>query len=153
MKILRKRSDLSAGRDNLIIVADTNIIVSGLLKPNSSSGIIVKLILSGKINLGIDGRVINEYREVLLREKFGFEKEMVDYIINEIEIDGTSIIPEPLNIILPDRNDLSFLEIAVAGNIKILITGNKKHFPKNNYKYVKIFSPTEFIKEYDRLKQ
>ena len=60
---------------------------------------------------------------------------------------------EPLNIILPDRNDLPFLEIAVAGNIKILITGNKKHFPKNNYKYVKIFSPTEFIKEYDRLKQ
>ena len=148
-----KRSSLSARRDNLITVVDTNIIVSGLLKPNSYSGIIIKLILSGKIKLGFDDKIIHEYKEVLLRKKFGFEKELVGHILEGIVIDGINIISEPLNITLPDKNDLPFLEIAVAGNIKILITGNKKHFPKNNYKHVKIFSPADFIKSYDSLKQ
>ena len=137
----------------MIVVVDTNIIISGLINPNSSSGTILKLILSGKIKLGIDNRITNEYREVLLRKKFNFEKESVDHILEEIESDGTKIIPEPLDLALPDKDDLPFLEVAEAGNIKILITGNRKHFPKKNYSQVKIFSPAEFIKEYDKLKQ
>lgn len=137
----------------MIIVVDTNIIVSGLLNPNSSSGTILKLILSGKIKLGIDNRIIGEYREVLLRKKFSFEKELIDHILEEIEADGIKIISEPLNLSLSDKDDFPFLEVAVAGNIKVLITGNRKHFPKKNYRQVKIFSPAEFIKEYDKLKQ
>lgn len=137
----------------MIAVVDTNIIISGLISPNSSSGTILKLILSGKIKLCIDSRIISEYREVLLRKKFKFEKESIDYILEEIETEGIKIFPEPLDLQLPDKGDLPFLEVAVAGNIKVLITGNIKHFPKNNYRQVKIFSPAEFIKEYDRLKQ
>ncbi len=132
---------------------DTNTIISDLINPDSSSGIILKLILSGKIKLGIDNRIIGEYKEVLLRKKFNFEKELVDYILKEIEDDGIKIIPEPLDLALTDKDDLPFLEVAVAGNIKILITGNRKHFPQNSFRHVKIFSPGEFIKEYDKLKQ
>ncbi len=137
----------------MIVVVDTNIIISGLINPESSSGNILKLILSGKIKLGIDNRIISEYREVLLRKKFNFEKESVDHILDEIDGGGTKIIPEPLDLSLPDKDDLPFLEVAVAGNIKILITGNRKHFPKKIYRKVKIYSPSEFIKEYDKLKQ
>lgn len=153
MKTLKRKSGWSAGRGKLIVVVDTNIIISGLINQDSSSGTILKLILSGKIKLGIDNSIIGEYKEVLLRKKFNFEKELVDYILDEIEGDGTKIIPEPLDLSLPDKDDLPFLEVAVAGNIKILITGNRKHFPKNNYRMVKIYSPSEFIKDYDRLKQ
>jgi predicted nucleic acid-binding protein len=103
--------------------------------------------------LGIDNRIIGEYKEVLLRKKFNFEKESVEHILKEIEDDGIIISPEPLDLSLPDKDDLPFLEVAVAGNIKILITGNRKHFPKNNYRMVKIYSPAEFISEYDKLKQ
>lgn len=105
----------------MIIVADTNIIISGLINPNSSSGTILKLILSGKIKPGIDSSIISEYREVLLRKKFSFDRESVNYILEEIETDGIKIISEPLDISLPDKDDLPFLEVAVAGNIKILV--------------------------------
>jgi putative PIN family toxin of toxin-antitoxin system len=135
----------------LIIVADTNIIISGLLKPNNSSGNILKLILSGKIRLGLDSRIMDEYKDVLLREKFSFDRESVDYILDEIQADGISIIPEPLAVPLPDEDDIPFLEVAIAGNIKILVTGTKKHFPKKKYSKVKIYSPSEFIKEYGNL--
>ena len=129
------------------------MIVSGLISPNSSSGTVLKLILSGKIKLGIDSKITSEYREVLLRKKFCFDRKSVDYILEEIETDGIKVISEPLGISLPDKDDLSFLEVAVAGNIKVLITGNRKHFPKNNYRQAEIFSPTKFIEEYNRLKQ
>ena len=137
----------------MIAVVDTNIIISGLLNPDSSSGTILKLILSGKIKLGIDSRIISEYREVLLRKKFNFGIESVDHILKEIEEGGIIIIPEPLDLLLPDKDDLPFIEVAVSGNIKILITGNRKHFPIKSYRQVKIYSPSEFIKEYDGLKQ
>lgn len=135
----------------MIIVADTNIIISGLLKSNSPSGTILKLILNSKLKLGIDNRIIDEYREVLLREKFGFDRESVDYILDEIEADGINIISEPQDLSLPDKDGIPFLEVAIAGNIRILVTGNKKHFPKKKYRQVKIYSPAEFIKEYDNL--
>jgi len=135
----------------LIIVADTNIVVSGLLKSNSPSGNILRLILNGIIRLGIDNRILDEYREVLNREKFGFDRESVDNILDEIEAEGINIISEPTDITLPDDEDLSFLEVAINGNIKILVTSNKKHFPKKKYRQVNIYSPREFIKEYKNL--
>ena len=135
----------------MIIVADTNIVVSGLLKSSSPSGNILRLILNGKIKLGIDNRILDEYKEVLNREKFGFNRESVDDILDEIEAEGINIISEPTDITLPDDEDLSFLEVAINGNIKILVTGNKKHFPKKKYRQVNIYSPREFIKEYKNL--
>ena len=135
----------------MIIVADTNIVVSGLLKSNSPSGNILRLILNGKIRLGIDNRILDEYREVLNREKFGFDRESVDNILDEIEAEGINIISEPTGITLPDDEDLPFLEVAINGNIKILVTGNTKHFPKKKYRHVNIYSPREFIKEYNNL--
>ena len=135
----------------MIIVADTNIVVSGLLKSNSPSGNILRLILNGIIRLGIDNRILDEYREVLNREKFGFDRESVDNILDEIEAEGINIISEPTDITLPDDEDLSFLEVAINGNIKILVTSNKKHFPKKKYRQVNIYSPREFIKEYKNL--
>ncbi len=135
----------------MIIVANTNVIISGLLKSNSPSGNILKLILSGKIRLGLDSRIMDEYKDVLLREKFSFDRESGDHILDEIQADGISIIAEPIALPLPDEDDIPFLEVAIAGNIKILVTGNKKHFPKKKYSKVKIYSPSEFIKEYGNL--
>jgi putative PIN family toxin of toxin-antitoxin system len=135
----------------LIIVVDTNIIISGLLSSSSPSGTILKLILSKKIRLGIDNRIIEEYRDVLFRDKFRFDRESVEHILDEIIADGINIISEPINISLPDSDDIPFLEVAISGNIKILITGNNKHFPKDKYRQVKIYSPARFIAEYEKL--
>jgi uncharacterized protein len=148
----RKRYSQPAGKGNLIIVADTNIIVSGLLSSGSPSGTILKLILSGKIKLAIDSRILEEYREVLFREKFGFDRGSVVDILDEIKAEGIEIIPEPVDISLPDKDDLPFLETAISGNIRILVTGNKKHFPGKKYRQVKIYSPAGFISEYESLK-
>ena len=43
----------------MIIVVDTNIIVSGLIKPYSDAATILHLILTGRIKIAYDFRVLN----------------------------------------------------------------------------------------------
>lgn len=130
----------------MIIVADTNIIISALIKPFSDSSKILNLILSGKIKLAYDFRILNEYEEVLNRKKFNFNSQYVESIITQIKEEGIHIDSLPLNETLPDKDDLSFLETAVSGSVDFIVTGNKRHFPNTHYKNIKVLSPSEFLK-------
>jgi uncharacterized protein len=132
----------------VIIVADTNVIVSALIKPFSDSAQILNLILSGKLRLAYDTRIITEYEEVLKRDKFGFDFKHIDSIIIQIKEEGVPVSPLPLKDNLPDKDDLPFLEAAVSGSADFIITGNKKHFPAVNYKNIRIVSPAEFLEAY-----
>ena len=53
-------------------VIDTNVIVSSLLKPDSIPGAIVDLVVSKIITPLLNQEIINEYVDVLSRNKFGF---------------------------------------------------------------------------------
>ena len=133
----------------MIVVVDTNIIISALVKPFSDSSKILNMILSGKLKIAYDFRVLIEYEEVLKREKFNFEPKHIESIITQIKEEGISVDPSPLNEVLLDKDDLPFLEIAVSVSADFIITGNKKHFPKNFYKNFEILSPSEFLEEYN----
>ncbi|MBC7076633.1 MAG: putative toxin-antitoxin system toxin component, PIN family [Syntrophomonadaceae bacterium] len=127
------------------IVLDTNVLVSGLLKVHSNAGMIVRMIAGGLIQVVYDSRIIAEYREVLYRPKFDFDKKDIEAIISQIEDEGILVTAKPLNQKLPDPDDAPFLEVALAVDGAVLVTGNKKHFPEASCGYVNILSPAEFI--------
>ena len=129
----------------MIIVIDTNVIVSGLLKASGNPAEIVNYLLSRKIRAAYDIRIIRKYREVLRRPRFNFKISDTDNFINFIEGEGLLIYPEPLKISLPDPGDLPFLETAAAINSKTLVTGNSKDYPNAENTSVKIVSPVSFI--------
>ena len=52
---------------------------------------------------------------------------------------------KPLKHHLPDPDDEPFLEVALSGGAKAIVTGNKRHFPRKDYQGVKILSPVEFL--------
>ena len=72
----------------MIIVLDTNVLVSGLLTPFGSSGEIVRMITSGRLILEYDSRILIEYEEVLNRSKFQFDKGLIDLLIDYIKKNG-----------------------------------------------------------------
>ena len=51
------------------VVLDTNVLVSGLLTPSGPCGQIVELVLDGVLDLCVDGRILDEYEDVLRRPK------------------------------------------------------------------------------------
>ena len=137
----------------MIIVLDTNVIVSGLLTPFGSSGEIVRMISTGKLILEYDSRILLEYQEVLNRPKFQFDKDQIDSLIDYIRKNGQAVLPGPLNKNLPDLDDTPFLEVAIEGKAEYLVTGNKVHYPKKFREGIKVLSPTEFINIYRKIKE
>jgi len=130
------------------IVLDTNVLVSGLLKPFGPSGEIVRMLFSGELILHMDARILLEYQDVLNRPKFKFNKEYISILIDFIKQYGQFISSSPLKDRLPDPDDEPFLEVAIAGKVKSLITGNTVHYPSLVREGINIFSPSEFLEFY-----
>jgi predicted nucleic acid-binding protein len=105
------------------------------------------VILSRKATLLIDERILSEYRDVLSREKFGFDLSAIENWLQFFADEGILVTPEPLSLIIPDRTDLPFLEVATAGRADYLVTGNIRHFPKTiaTKLGLTIISPAQFM--------
>ena len=129
----------------MMIVLDTNVIISGILRPFSKAASILRLIADGTVQLAYDLRLLSEYRDVLNRPKFNVTKENVEVFLVQVEQEGLLASVKPLEIHLPDPDDEPFLEVALAGKVEAIVTGNKRHFPRREYKGVKILSPAEFL--------
>lgn len=126
-------------------VIDTNVLVSALLSSKEDSAIvqIFNKILNGEILLVYSNLIIKEYREVLSRKKFGFSKDITDYLLSAIEKYGILVDPTPSGILLPDRKDLPFYEVVLErrDDNTYLVTGNIKHFPAEPF----IVTPGELL--------
>jgi uncharacterized protein len=129
------------------IVVDTNVLVSGTLNPHGNPGRVVDAILSERVTVLYDDRIVDEYRDVLRRPTFGFSRADVDTLVDFIEINGESIESPPLQVVLPDPDDLPFLEVAAAGSADGLVTGNVKHFKAQRGRHnVPIWTPADVFK-------
>ena len=124
------------------VVLDTNVVVSGLLTPMGHCGQILDLVMDGSVRLCIDGRILGEYREVPRRPRLGIKSENVERILAVLRMGPT---PKPLPVVLPDPDDLPFLEVAAADGA-VLVTGNLKHFPPKSRSGVTVMPPAEFLK-------
>lgn len=110
------------------VVIDTNVLVSGIINPHGPPGRVVDFIVSLALTPLYDDRIFSEYRDVLLRPVFGFRRNDVSALLDFIEFSGEYITAGPVNVVLPDPDDLPFVEVAIAGMADALVTGNTKHF-------------------------
>ena len=129
----------------MVIVLDTNVVVSGILKPYSKSAAILRQVADGAIQLAYDLRILSEYRDVLRRPKFNFAKENIEAFLDQVEQEGVLVLVKPLKKHLPDPDDEPFLEVALSGGVKAIVTGNKRHFPRKDCQGMKILSPVGFL--------
>ena len=66
-------------------VVDTNVIVSAMLKSNSTPAAVLREVLTGNISLLANEEIFDEYTEVLSRKKFGFDADTVILLMNELK--------------------------------------------------------------------
>ncbi|HEX9730759.1 MAG TPA: putative toxin-antitoxin system toxin component, PIN family [Thermoanaerobaculia bacterium] len=130
------------------IVLDTNVLVSGLLQPLGPSAQIVRLVAAEELALCYDPRILAEYGEVLLRERFRFDPERVMTLMEQIRAGGVTVAARPFAIRLPDPDDEPFLEVALAGRVRCLVTGNLRHYPAEARHGVEVLAPRPFIDLY-----
>ena len=131
---------------NLLVVFDTNVIVSALLARDNESNEVRLLgyVSSNVITPIFSDEIIKEYKEVLSRKEFGFTKKRVGDIISKMKKKGILINPHKLDLEFKDKSDLKFYEVVMEKKDRDakLVTGNIKDFPISK----RVVTPKELIK-------
>ncbi len=127
------------------IVLDTNVLVSGILSPHGPPAAVLRALLTEHVRLCFDERILSEYRDVLTRDKFSFDRELVKELVAFLEAAGSATLAAPLSLSLPDAGDQMFIEVAVASRADFLVTGSLKRFPDRARERVAVVSPREFL--------
>jgi len=137
----------------MVVVLDTNVIISALYSKKGASYQLLRGAISGNLGYALSPLLVLEYEGVIHRK---IEEGFLRISIKDCEkiLDAISsfarIVWEPLILrpVLPDASDDKILECAILGNCTHIITFNKKHFPEKIIKLygIKILTPGEFLK-------
>jgi len=133
-------------------VIDTNVIVSSMLKANSIPGLIINYVESNVIVPLLSEEIINEYVEVLTRNKFEIAHDKVREMISIIKSKGIVLKREQTLEDFIDKDDIVFFEIVMSARQTMdayLVTGNMKHYPIRSY----VVTPREMIDIIEREKE
>lgn len=130
--------------NKIYAVIDTNVLVSSLFsaKGSSNPSKVIRCVLNGIITPLYNFEIIEEYRDVLSRDKFHFTPNLINDLLSvftEFGIDTvrTNITDE----IFPDSDDIVFYEVAMSVADAYLVTGNTKHFPRKAF----VVTPTQMV--------
>ena len=125
------------------VVLDTNILVSALWSKKGNPYEIVEMVFSFEITPCYNNEIIEEYYEVLLREKLCFPKNEVLCLLHEITKNGFFADHIESDTLFVDESDRKFYDTAKV-NEAILITGNTKHYPNEPF----VMTPDFFLKHW-----
>ncbi len=130
----------------LKVVFDTNVIVSAALYEKGLPALLLSLGLEDKVRFFVSPALLNEYEAILKRPRFKLGQRQITELMGNINRKALIVAPtRRLNILKTDEPDNGVLECAIKAKADFIITGNKRHFPFEEFKGSKIVTPREFI--------
>jgi putative PIN family toxin of toxin-antitoxin system len=129
---------------HLRLVLDTNVVVSGALKPQGLQRTVLNFALTPPALLFCSPIILAEYREVLGRPELRIPVAERRQLMDLIESRSHSVEPSERLDACHDPDDNVFLECAQASRADYLVTGNKQHFPEF-WKSTKIVNGRELL--------
>lgn len=124
-------------------VIDTNVIVSAYITKNleAATSKVWEAVLQCKLTPIYNDEILNEYSEVLHRERFGIPESLIKWALDKIVTNGIRGERIMSDEFFPDPKDVVFYEVALSKKDAYLVTGNTKHFPKKPI----VVTPTEML--------
>jgi uncharacterized protein len=130
----------------LKVVYDTHVIVSAALKEESLPALLLSLGLEGKVRFFVSLALVQEYQRVLERPRFRLGHREIMEFMERINPKAIMVNPtKELDVLKVEKSDNRILECALKARVDFIITGNKKHFPFEEFRGSKIVSPREFL--------
>lgn len=128
------------------VVLDTNAIVSALLFSGISSKL-VSLWQKGLITPLLSREVVDEYLRVLGYPKFELSEGEIKELIQEEILPYAEVVTPKirLRVIQRDPSDNKFIECAVAGRARVIISGDKDLLFLGRYRQIRIQSSAQFL--------
>lgn len=127
------------------VVIDTNSMVSAYL--GGALKVIIVAWKSGKFTLVVSDSIANEYQEVLQRPKFQIEQSELDDFFSLLLDKAEFVIPlETINLVVDDPSDNKFLEAAIEGKVKLIMSGDSHLLDVKTFRNISIITAKDFIK-------
>lgn len=129
------------------VVLDTNVLFSGIFHSGPPAEIL-KDVLKNKYQIVLSEEIVSEYIEVLHRtsENKKYSTGIAMKIVNVMVSNGLMVeinqIPTPY---CADPDDIKFLQTAIAGKAKFLISGDKHLLNVGSYTAGRVVKPREFL--------
>jgi putative PIN family toxin of toxin-antitoxin system len=130
------------------IVLDTNVFVSGVFFSGPPYEIL-RAWSHGKVQIVMSEEILEEYRRVgeELSEQFPEVdlEPMVALLVTQGQICLPTELPGP---VCDDPDDDKFLACAVAGKVKVIVSGDKHLLKVSGYRGIDVLRPRKFLEQY-----
>ncbi|MFA4855157.1 MAG: putative toxin-antitoxin system toxin component, PIN family [archaeon] len=137
------------GQGKKTVVLDTNIIVSALIAREGAPARVFELLILGRIENYTSPEIIRELKEVLYREeimsrtaKKGREFVLRQYLNRSIQVSAKTKVHAAGH-----AADNKFLEVALEGRAKYVITGDSHLLSLHEFRGIKIIRAKEFLEK------
>ena len=129
------------------VVIDTNVIISDLLF-GGKPGELIPLWQNRRIEPIVSRDIVDEYIRVLAYPKFELTEKEIQFLLYRQLLPYFEIVETSQGeIIIPnDPSDDNFIQCALAGNAKVIVSGDIHLLSLKLYQDIHILSPAEFLK-------
>ena len=131
------------------VVVDTNIFLAGLLNADGGAAKIIRSFQDGEFALVITHDVFDEYLRVIHLFDNAVPAHASEELLELVFEKAVKVQPAAAKGLCSDADDEKFLSAALAGHADLLVTKNKKHFPKDS-SVTRIVNVREFLQEIER---
>ena len=130
------------------IILDTNVLVSGIFFSGPPFRIL-EAWRDNTLQLVVSTDILNEYQRVatILGEKYSQVdiSPILGLLIMNSEIVTAPPLPEPVT---ADPDDNMFIACALAGNTKLIVSGDKHLLDINGYQDIEVLRPRQLVDIY-----
>ena len=135
------------GQDKIVrVVIDTNVVISALLF-GGLPGNLIPLWKSGRVEPLASRDSVNEYLRVLAYPKFNLDEEDINYLFHQEILPFFDVINVKRGqpVVNKDPADDMFIHCALAGNAKVVISGDAHLLALKSYRTVEIITPAQVL--------
>lgn len=134
-------------------VVDTNILVRAVIKPSGTVGPVLLRLRDGDYTLLYAQSLLEELIDVLnrprIREKYGLIDQDIQTVVSLILLRGEPVMPRERVTVCRDPKDDKFLEVAVAGEADVIVSGDQDLLVLHPFAGIPILPPVMFLKMLD----
>ena len=130
------------------VILDTNILVSMAL--GGKVGKINDRWRAGDFLLIVSEDIVSEYLDVLQRPRLHLKSRTIAVITGRIYRKAKFVKPEErVSGIQPDPKDDKFLEAALAGQVDLIVSGDKHLLDLKKFRSIPIITAHEFLNQFE----
>jgi putative PIN family toxin of toxin-antitoxin system len=135
------------------VVVDTNVLVSALILPHSRVGPVLLRLRAGEYTLLYAQSLLEELVDVLnrprIRLKYGVTGADIQTLVGLILLRGEPVAPQRRFTACRDPMDDKFLEVAVAGQADVIVSGDQDLLALHPFEGIPILTPADFLQMFE----